>query len=205
MAVIKSGASTDQLTIDPTSKAGRISVYDSLGTYSGPKATYRAAVTSTFNAAAGAAVFFVIQGSSTKTVRVQRIRISGLALTAVAYVNVVAEKYSTAPSGGTPAALVLVPLDSNSAASTVSLCNVYTAAPTEGTLVGTITSVRVLMQAATPAAGGVPDIIDLEFRNLGGETTGVVLRGTAQGLGLAFGTAPATAVTLSLEIEWTEE
>jgi len=31
MAVIKSGASTDQWTIDPTSKAGRVTLYDSAG------------------------------------------------------------------------------------------------------------------------------------------------------------------------------
>src|SRR5689334_18447225 len=31
MAVIKSGASTDQLTVDPTSKAARVTLYDAAG------------------------------------------------------------------------------------------------------------------------------------------------------------------------------
>lgn len=38
MAVIKSGATTDQLTVDPTSKAARITVYNSSGTEISPAA-----------------------------------------------------------------------------------------------------------------------------------------------------------------------
>ena len=37
------------------------------------------------------------------------------------------------------------------------------------------------------------------------ETKGVVLRGTSQGLGLVWATAPGSAVTLAVDIEWTEE
>jgi hypothetical protein len=205
MAIIKSGATSDELTVDPTSKAARTSTYDSGGVYIGPKATYRAAVLATVVAAAGAAMFFVISGSGTKTIRVQRIRFSGTTLTAVAYNTIVAEKWSTAPTAGTATVLTMVPLDSVSSAATAALCQVYTAAPTEGTLVGTLTAVRIMMQATTAAAAGIPDVVDLDFRGMGGETTGVVLRGTGQALSLAFGAAPATAVTLAVEVEWTEE
>lgn len=193
------------LIVDPVSGALRSSPYDLLGNYRGPKATYRAATTANVVAAAGAAMFAVIGGSATKTIIVQRITLSGPTLTAVAYNSYVIEKWSTAPSGGTATALTAVPHDSNSAASTAAIVQVYTVAPTEGTLVGTVGCKRVLMQATTAAAAGIPDVVEFDFRGMAGETTGVVLRGTAQNLSVAFGAAPASAVTLGVEIEWTEE
>jgi len=170
----------------------------------GGKVTYRAATDAPFAAAAGAAMFFVISGSSTKTVIIQRIRVSGHTLTAVAYHSIVAEKWSTAPTGGTSTALTKVPNDANDAAATVNQILTYTAAPTEGTLVGAVGAVRFLSQATTAAAAGFPPEIVWDFRNQG-ENKGVYLRGTAQCLSLAFGAAPASAVTMSIEVEWTEE
>ena len=172
-----------------------------------PKSTYRAATTGA-NAgqvvvAASAAPFFCLQGSATKTVAVQRIYLSGANLTAVAYASYVVQKYSTAVTAGTATALTAVPLDSNSAASTASLVNVYTAAPTAGTLVGAVAAKKTLLQATTAAAGGVPDVIDFDWRTQG-ENGPVILRGTAQGLCVLFGAAPASAVTLALAVEWTE-
>lgn len=169
------------------------------------KSTYRSSPTTTFAAAAGTAMFFVISGSSTRTVTVQRVSMSCPTLTAVAYHNIVVEKWSTAPTGGTATALTKVPLDSNYAAATANLVQVYTAAPTEGTLVGTIGSQRFLSTATTANASGTPpDKIEWDFRAHGG-SSGVVLRGTAQCLSLAFCTAPASAVTMVVEVEWTEE
>lgn len=205
MAVIKSGASSDQLTIDATSKAARVTPYDTLGNNRGTKPTYRAATTANVVAAAGAAMFFVIAGSSTKTIIVQRIMVSGSTLTAVAYNSYVAEKWSTAPTGGTATTLTQVPNDANSAAATASLCQVYTVAPTEGTPIGPIACKRVLLQATTAAAAGIPDIVEFDFRTMGSENTGVYLRGTAQALSIAFGAAPASAVTVAVQVEWTEE
>ena len=169
------------------------------------KATYRSSPTTTFAAAAGTAMFFVISGSASKTVTIQRVSMSCPTLTAVAYHNIVVEKWSTAPTAGTATALTKVPLDSNYAAATANLVQVYTAAPTEGTLVGTIGSQRFLSTATTAnAAGTPPDKIEWDFRAHGG-SSGVVLRGTAQCLSLAFCTAPASAVTMVVEVEWTEE
>lgn len=169
------------------------------------KATYRAAVTASFAAAASTAPFFVIEGSGSKTLIVQRVRITGLTLTAVEYLELTARKYSTASTGGTATTLAQVPMDSSLAAATANVCKVFTAAPTPGTLVGTIAALRILGQAATAAASGLPVSIDFDFRNMGSENTGVYLRGTAQGLGIGFAVAPATAVTLCVEVEWTEE
>jgi hypothetical protein len=168
------------------------------------KPTYRAATTANVVAAAGAAIFAVIQGSATKKVTVTKVTLSGPTLTAVAYNSFVIEKYSTAPSGGTATALTKVPTDSNYPAATADTVQVYTAAPTEGTLVGTVACKRVLLQATTAAATGIPDIVTFDFTGRNRDE-GIVLNGVAQGLGIAFGGAPASAVTLGVEIEWTEE
>lgn len=205
MAVIKSGASSDNLTVDATSKAARVSHYDTLGNVTGQKATYRAATTAPLVAAVTVDVpWFIIQGSATKTIRVQRIQISGLSLTAVAYLNVSLNKYSTNFSGGTSTTLDQVPLDSSSAAGTANSVRVFTAIPTAGTLVGAIASKRFMGQATTAAAAGIPQFVDFDFRNVG-EASAIVLRGTSQEIGLVWETAPASTPTMHLEVEWTEE
>lgn len=164
--------------------------------------TYRAATTANVVAAAGADIFFVIEGSASKDVLVRKIVLSGPTLTAVAYNSLVVEKFSTAASGGTATNLTKTPLDSKFDAATVNSCKVYTAAPTEGTLVGTVAARRILMEATTAAAGAAPPAVEFDFTTFDGG--GVILRGTAQGLGAAFGAAPATAVTLAVEVEWQE-
>lgn len=189
--------------------ASGASTVRALGVRPLPKSTYRAttatAQAGVVVAAASVAPFACIYGSSTKTVIVQRMYVSGGTLTAVAYASYVAAKYSTAVTGGTAQALTATPMDSNSAASSVTNLNVYTAAPTAGTLVGTISAKRTLLQSTTAAAAGIPDIVEFDFRTIGSETSGIYLRGTGQGVCLNFGAAPATAVTVSLSLEWTEQ
>lgn len=204
MAVIKSGATSDQLTIDPTSKAARASQYASDGAYRGPKATYRAATAAVLVAPASAASFFIIEGSASKTIRLQRALVSGMTLTAVAYGSVQLEKYSTAATGGTATLLTQVPLDSTFPGGTSNRVAVFTAAPTDGTLVGTLGSIRTLMQATTAVASGVLVNYGWDLRSVGDCDT-AVLRGITQYIAMSFIVAPATAVSMSLEVEWTEE
>lgn len=206
MAEIQSGDNPAvKWTIDPVSKAGRVSVYDKYGVYRGPKPTYGAATPSTLVAAAGSAMFFVMQASATKTIRLQRLRVSGFTLSAVEYLTVVAEKWSTAPTGGTATALSQVPFDAADGAGTAALCQVYTAAPTEGTLVGTLASQRFLAQAGAVAAG-LPGIVLFDWSHRGGEPLAPTLRvNTNDCISLAFGAAPASAVTCAVEALWTEE
>jgi hypothetical protein len=204
MAVIKSGAGTDQLTIDPTSKAARVTLYNSDGTYSGQKATYRAATLDPFVAAVTADVpFFLIEGSASKTIIVKRIAVSGITLTAVAYLTVNVTKHATAASGGVSVAAVAVPLDSGYAAASATVKH-YTTGPTPGTLVGTVATNRSLAQATVAAAAGLPRDFLFDFGDIP-ESEGIVLRGVAQGLALVWATAPATTPTLAVDIEWTEE
>ena len=194
------GPNNDYIPLS-TDATGRLQVIKS-----GGKATYRAATTSTATAASGLVIFFAIGGSSTKTVTIQRIIVTCPTLTAAGYHTIVVEKFSSAPTGGSSTALTKVPLDSASGAATATLCQFYTAAPTEGTLIGAIGNQRSLFQATTAAAAGTPpDPITWDFRNGFGEGSGLVLRGTAENIGLAFGAAPGSTVTYALEIEWIEE
>lgn len=206
MAVIKSGASSDQLTVGATSKAARVELYDNLGVYRGVKKTYGAASIIPFVPAVTASrTIFNIGGSATKTIIVKRIIITGSSLTVVAYLAYNVVKYSTATTGGTSTNLPQVPFDANDAAGTSAQVRTYTAVPTDGTLVGTIASRRVLMQATTAVATGVfhePIIFDFGDKS---DNHGIVLRGVAQECAVVFPVAPATTPTLAIEVEWSEE
>jgi hypothetical protein len=172
-----------------------------------PKSTYGAgtalANSGVVVAAASAAPFACITGSASKTVILQRIYVSGATLTAVQYLAYLVSKYNSAASGGTAQAMTAVPYDSTSAAASASV-TAYTAAPTAGSLVGVLSAKRTLAQATTAAAVGIPDVIEFDFRTTG-ETSGIYLRGTSQQVCVHFGAAPASAVTLSVRVEWTEQ
>ncbi len=204
MAIIKSSQSTDSLVIDPTSKAARVTLYNTDGTPNAEKATYRASTIIPLVTAVTASVPFLnIIGSATKTVTVKRITVSGMTLTAVGYFAINIEKLSTASSGGTSTTLVATTLDTNFPTVTA-VVKAYTVAPTKGSLVGTVASWRALWQATVAAAAGVTDYYTFNFGDMQ-ETKGVVLRGVAQELALTFPVALASAGTLSCDLEWTEE
>ena len=204
MAIIKSGASTDQLTVDPLSKAARVSLYNLDGSYAGEKATYRASTIVPLVVAVTAnRTIFNVLGSATKTVTVKRIRVSGPTLTAVGYFAINVVRYSTATTGGTSTTLVNVQCDTIDPASTA-VVKAYTAVPTDGALVGTIASWRSLWQSTTAAAAGQTWDHVFSFGDMP-ETGGIVLRGVAQELALVFPVVLASAGTLAIDVEWTEE
>jgi len=171
----------------------------------GQKATYRAStIAILIPAVTSPNPWFTIYGSATKIIKIQSIVISGLTLTAVAYLNIGLRKYSTAVSGGTSTALTKVSLDTINAAPTATNVNAYTVIPTAGTTVGDLTSRRVIGQATLPAAAGIPQVVDFDF-SPAGEEQPVTLRGIAEGVGLYWITAPASTVSMLLRVEWTEE
>jgi len=174
------------------------------------RSTYRAATLNTVVAAANDDIFFVISGSATVTRHIRKIRVSGATLTTLAVGSVAVEKWSTAPTGGTATTLTRTPVDSAfPAAATDGLVQVYTAAPTEGTLVGTIACRRHIWKSATIAEGAPFADLEFDFTDMDSPGSqlppGVPLHGTAQALSLAFGADPASAITLAVEVEWTEE
>jgi hypothetical protein len=204
MAIIKSGATSDQLTVDATSKAARVTLYNTDGTNSSKKRTYRASTIIPLAAAVTVNVpIFNIIGSATATIIIKRIRVSGMTLTAVGYFTINVEKLSTASSGGTSSTLTMVPLDSNDSAASATV-KAYTAAPTKGNLVGTVSTWRSLWQATTAAAAGVTVEHIFTYGDMY-ETKGIHLRGVAQEIALTFPVVLASAGALAIDIEWTEE
>ncbi len=204
MAVIKSGITSDQLTIDATSKAARVTLYNSDGSYGAEKPTYRASTIIPLVAAVTVNVpFFNIIGSASKTVTIKRIAISGATLTAVGYFTVNVVRLSSASSGGTSTTLVNVQMDTNDPAATA-VVKAYTAAPTSGALVGTIATNRCLWQSTTAVGTSIPRDYLFEFGDMP-ETKGIRLRGVSQEMALLFPVVLASAGTLSVDIEWTEE
>lgn len=168
--------------------------------------TYRAATPISVVAAAGTDIFFVISGSATRVRHVRKIRVTGNTLTTLAVNNIAVEKWSTAPTGGTATALTRTPVDSAfPAAATDGLVQVYTVAPTEGTLVGTIASRRQAQKSSTVVDAPFADV-EFDFDNKGDDgRLGIPLHGVAEALSLAFGGTPGSAVTMAVEVEWTED
>ena len=148
--------------------------------------------------------FFSICGSSTKTLRVRQVVLDYTIATAAIHADPILQKTSTATSSGTAVALTAVPLDSNYAAATPNLLNVYTAAATTGTVVGTVAIQYLWGQVTGTVTAGSVTPRHFLFRSLT-ESDAVVLRGTAQCLQAAFGTAPGNDVTYAVSVFWTEE
>lgn len=170
-------------------------------TYS--RATYMASSAFTTPAAATTDMF-EIYGSSTKTVKVERIE--------VAYVgtdnNTIPTKCfllkrSSANTVGTAVTQTAIPVDSNSAAATA-VVKVYSANPTTGSSLGQINS---SLLNANPLLNGnnPPPRIVLYDAHLAGQP--LTLRGTAQGIVANFnGVIPdCTGPALSYTVTWTEE
>lgn len=211
MAVIKSGASTDQWTIDPTSKAGRVTLYDSTGRELSSQGKQTFQISSSFTPVATPTDIVIIEGSATKTVRVISFVIT-TTNTAAGSQQFALIKRSTADTTGTfVSAGTPVPLDSNNAASTVNRVGHFTANPGAlGTAVGTILTKRVASPAAVPASfAGVAfdagiDLLASSQNSLLDQP--VVLRGVAQCLALNFaGAALVAGQTHAYIITWTEE
>lgn len=210
MAIIKSGASTDQLTVDSTSKAARITNYDSTGRELSLQAKQTFMASSTFTPAATPTDLVIIEGSATKTVRVISFVIT-TTNTAAGSQQFFLIKRSTADTTGTFVAATAVPFDSNNSASTVNRVGHFTANPGAlGTAVGTIVTKRVASPVAVPAtfAGIVSDagvqLLDFSSNTLLDQP--ITLRGVAQCLALNFnGAALVAGQTHAYYLSWIEE
>lgn len=210
MAVIKSGASTDQLTVDVTSKAARVTLYGTDGRPLSTAATY--GISSNFTPAATPNNLVLIAGSATKTVRVMEMWIY-TQTTAAGSAQFFLKKYSTLYSGGAfVSAGTPVPFDSNNAASTVGQVGHHTTDPTPGTLVGIMRAATIatpVLRPATPAG-----IIELPGIDMITGTQApiwiniqpITLRGTAQYLAIDHNDVALIAGQVhQYSIVWTEE
>ncbi len=207
MAVIKSGATSDQLTIDPTSKAARFTPYDSAGREISTQGKIAYAASGQFTPAATPNDLLTIFGSATKTVRVLSIQF-GANNTAAGSQQYFISKRSAVTTGGTPVAATAIPLDSNDAAATATV-NHYTADPTPGTALGNINIKRVASPVLVPAtfASIVQDVcFEMLPVDGSGLARAVTLRGVAQGIAVNYNDAALVSGQVHVyTVLWTEE
>lgn len=207
MAVIKSGASSDQLTIDPTAKAARVILYDALGreVSINSKATFGAA--GTFTPAATPNDLVIIYGSASKTVRVVSLLL-GTTTTAAGSQRFFIQKKSAVPSGGVFVAATMVPFDSNFAATATNVGH-YTTDPTAGASLGNINIVTVATPVLMAASwAGIREQSEVQMLPCDpfGMAQPVTLRGVGQGLAINENDVALVAGQVhSYTIIWTEE
>lgn len=148
----------------------------------------------------------IIQGSATKTIRIKRIRISGVA-TAQGNMPVQLARRSSA---GTPGSAVLTGLtavkhDSNDAAATAVISTVGTANYTTlGTLVGIVGVGRISMPAVSTGAAGDGAFITFDFCR--DQEKAFILRGTSEFLNVNLnGAAVPAGGKLDFSAVWEED
>lgn len=211
IAIIKSGASSDQLTIGAVNKAAYTQDFDATGRDLSVQSKQTFAIASSFTPAATPTDLVVIEGSATKTIRILSIVI-GTTNTAAGSQQFHLIKRSTADTTGTfVSAGTPVPLDSNNAAATVNRVGHFTANPGAlGTAVGTVSVVRVGSPAAIPATwAGIRENADVELLPWYANSIldqPITLRGVAQCLAINFnGVALVAGQTHTYRIVWMEE
>src|SRR6185369_6864531 len=146
------------------------------------KVTY-SCTTAGFTPAATATDLFKITGSASKTIRIVDIRLNGTA-TAATTVDVFLIKRSTDDTAGTFVAGTVVSHDSNDPVASAVVGH-YTANPTLGTAIGTISRKKVLLPISTTTAAD-PNISLIPNGALTMLDRPIVLRGTSQILAVNF-------------------
>lgn len=208
MAVIKSGATSDQLTIDPTAKSARATLYDSAGreVSTGSKATF--AASGSFTPAATPNDLAIIYGSASKTVRLVSFMF-GATNTAAGSQQYFVQKKSGLPTGGVFVAAQMVPVDTDDTATATNVGH-YTTDPTAGASAGNLAIHRIASPVPVPAtfAGIVESVCKemLPWQSIASLDKRVTLRGVNQGLAINFNDAALVAgQTHIYTIIWTEE
>lgn len=141
---------------------------------------------------------FTVTGSATRTVKVRKFVISGTS-TAIGKVPIDLVKRSTANTLGTSSAVTRVPHDSNNAAATATVL-AYTSPPVTGTLVGSLSSVKL----SEPAAGDANLSFPITISHMSGDQP-YTLRGVSQVLAINRGGVTNVGESLTIAVEWTEE
>lgn len=208
MAVIKSGATSDQATVGATSKAIFAEQRDPAGRAVADEyvATYSASAA--FTPGATPTDLVTIFGSATKTVRVRSMKI-GTQNTAAGSQEFVLSKRSAVTTGGTAGAATAIPHDSASAAATATVNSYTSTAPTAGTALGNLNKKRVASPVVVPATwAGIRLDGEVEMLPVNGDSKiqPVVLRGVAEGLAINFAAAALVSGQIhTFSVVWSEE
>lgn len=205
MAIIKSGATSDNWTIDPTSKAGRVTQYDTTGRLIAlqTKATYGVSTTP-FTPPATPTDMATLTGSGSKTIYVYGVSIATTQTTAGVN-RIYLIKRSAANTGGTSAAPTIVPYDSTSAGATATALS-YTVNP--GALGAAVGNISVMNVYSPILATGTSSLNqDMHARTVPFTLdTPIILRGTSQVLAVNFnGAALPAGLSVIVNFVWTEE
>jgi hypothetical protein len=140
-----------------------------------------------------------LTGSATKTIRVAKIVVGGVA-TAASYYNPLILRRSTVQTGGTPTVQTPAPRDPQNSTATA-VVTTFTGSPTPGTLAGTLDSCRLLLQVAgTPAT---PDICAFTYGINDDQMT--IVRGTSDFIVINFTAAAPAGGLIDIDVEWVEE
>ncbi len=168
----------------------------------GYKATYSAAVNGLVPPAS-CTDLFVLTGSATKTVRVTRIEISGIATT-ILDTTVRLMLRLTADSGGTAAALAAYAHDQGNAAATATIATYAGGLPTvnDGTN-RVVRASKLLFNLAAPTAGSESGRLMWDFGDRPGQA--MVLRGITQQLAVNLNGVSVSGGSMDISIEFTEE
>lgn len=164
----------------------------------GQKATYAANIIA-LASVASATDIFTITGSATKTVKILRFGVSGIATAAASFVAQLIKR-STANTSGTSSAPAAVPHDSTSGAATATVL-AYTGNPTLGSTVGAVRSAYIGLTGTSGVTGGA--IQEWLFSTANDQA--VTLRGVAQVLALNLNGVTVTGGAFNVWVEWTEE
>lgn len=158
--------------------------------------TYSAAAH--FNVAASPTDVFTITGAANTMVRIQQIRVSGLATTAGA-VNMSIVKRSAANTGGTSTTLAAVPHNSGDAAAAATVLS-YTVNPSGvGALVGAVRAERLTLPLAGTASAGAT--FDFGIR----EGKPIILNSATEVLAFNCNGGAPIGTAFSIYVEWTEQ
>lgn len=170
-------------------------------TNTGQKATYVYAISATAPYATPTD-WIVIRGSSTKTVKILRVEISGAA-TAATEVLLTLKKHTIANTSGTATNPTPMQHDSNDAAASATVL-LYSVAPTIDVSATIWKNVRMTLALAPAATANIPDRFIYNFGSDPYEP--LTLRGVAQEFAVNFGgSAVPSGGVYDLGITWSEE
>lgn len=172
MAQIESGATSDLATVDPTSKALRVSLYDTNGipVHQYPTGSYALSIgLGRFTVLTTTGSIFAMRNASTRTIYIRKFHVwvsfDGTAAASTQIFSI--RRFSTAtPSGGTTLTLPAAAVKKNNAMSDSALTDARHATITSGTSPLTVTSVvfeQALARFTLNRNAGVIQALDFKF------------------------------------------
>ena len=168
-----------------------------VGIVSVAPATYAVSIASLATAALATDIV-TITGSASKTIAITRIDIDGVQTTASQIILFFIRR-STADTGGTFTSPALIPLSTLSTAATATVL-AYTANPTVGTVVGTMSANRLFV----PGAATTSDAQGLSVAYGALSQQPLSLRGIRQVLAINLNGVTIAGGSVNINIEWTE-